>query len=372
MANKRATKPAAKSGKRGPSESRTFDDAELIELLDRGEVAFSVDWKNLRRTNGDYPTTYGSIAVCAQNKDGTLGNPVRCYVRTAYARISAMTGPDGQYYKASAPVFNVMEGRGRAMQAEGADTQIYDSQIRNRIFEFIKDQVANNPDAAAYIAPDKVKAPWVRTHTAGPPREKIEEGPMLSMVATRFTEFLDGVNIIEDPESGTMILPKLMLNGAPVQLDTLYRALSQGNTMVTVIWQPMFTITGSQGLCLRAEVSQLVVFPGTGHVRPPPTAANVLGARVGVDLEQLKALRQQGSGKGIVMAEPAPPAGGFDEGGEGGAGSGESTDGDGTGEDTDSGGEDVADPPVDQKKAAATRKILAAAKTLQGGKRKGK
>jgi hypothetical protein len=175
------------------------------------------------------------------------------------------------------------------------------------------------------------------------------------MVCCRFTEFWDGLGTLRDEESGVETPQPLLLNGRPVQLNTLYRALAFGNTIVTVVWRPIFTITGSKGLCPRAEVVHLVVYPGTGNQRPVPTVDSVMGTQIKCDMAQLEALRKSAGTRGIT---DAPANGGFDgDNGDDGDDGDDGGDGDAGGNDGDD-GDDADDPPVAESQAAAVRNIL--------------
>ena len=295
------TKPAkgGKSGKGGKKFIPTFeeDDVKVYEMLTANPptAKFFCDWAAMKSyEKGTTTTRYGEVLIMCVGEDGKFGEPHHLNVRTAFGQTLRMNTPGEGYQKAETPSYIVTEGSGRGAQPEGADTRIYDSEIRKRINEFLKAELAPGGAGEGYCDPTKQLDSWMRFSR----KEKDEKGrqvlvpyetgPYLVMTTGRFTKFYNGLDTYTDPQTGTVTLSPLKLRGKhDVTAATLHHFLQDHGTLATSSWRPCFNISG-YGLSPHAELQTVVVFPDTGKKTAPPTADRLMGTRVQADMAALQ------------------------------------------------------------------------------------
>jgi len=297
----------------------TFDDVEVLEMLNKGTAKLYHDWDALRShdKNGTQ-TKYSNIGIVVVDENGVEGEPHKLHVRTSYGHTLKMAIPGEGFQKVETPSYIVVEGLGRGAQPAGADTKIYDSQIREKINAFLAAELAPDGAGAGFVEPGKLLNTWLR-HARKEKDEKgrtintpYENGPYLVMTTGRFTRYYNGLEQFTDPQTGTSSLAPLKMRGnQPVTSPTLHNFLQDSGTLVTSVWQPGFNISG-YGLSPHAELVEVIVFPGTGKKTTPPTTERLLGTRVQADMAALQKLAAANRAAAAATAADDPADDEFD------------------------------------------------------------
>lgn len=274
---------------------RIYDDHELWNLIENGEVSFTFEWDTLKTVEpeGKSKTSYLKVMLVGEG-----GEPVHFEIRTPLIQMSRMTKPGEGYQSLTRPSCSAYAGLGRSADFTKGDTTVYDGKIRMAIAEALEEYLTENPAAKAarpFMKSGKPKPfmdSWCKTHRGDKAKfgagEEYEDGPLITFQLTNFTEYFDGFDIAKDPDTGVTKFGALKFRGKPVKTANVYKVLCKSGVVATPSYSVQ-AVSSSMGISFQAQTNKLVAYPGTGSETQSRTGEQLAGNMV--DDELLAAMR---------------------------------------------------------------------------------